>query len=252
MNDPVPDGICPLHVERRLMQHRWDRLTFLHWRFEPEAVARLLPPGVEVETFDGSAWVGLVPFYMEVAAGRGPALPWVGHFCETNVRTYARAADGTSGVWFFSLDAARLAAVVTARTTYRLPYYWSRMAIECSGDEITYTTRRRWPGPRSLSSGAVTSRVRVRVGAPYAADELAPLDHFLTARWRLYSHTRTGLRYGWAEHDPWPLYRAEALEVDDRLVAAAGLTVPDEAPLVHFSPGVGVRIGFPHGLVVTR
>jgi len=180
---------------------------------------------------------------MEVRAPRVRPVPWISHFCETNVRTYVTAPDGTRGVWFLSLDAARLAAVVVARTTYRLPYYWSAMSLDNTDDGYTYTCRRRWPGPRGT-----TSRVKVRVGDAYRPDELSDLDHFLTARWRLYSARTRGLRYSVAEHDPWPLHRAEVLELDDNLVTASGLPAPSGQPICHWSPGTEVRIGYPHRL----
>ena len=107
-------------------------------------VQRLLPAGLEAETHDGSAWAGLVPFYMQVATPGGQRAPWVSNFCETNVRTYVRDRAGRSGIWFFSLDAARLGAVVTARATpSRLPYFWSSMRSGERGAEIAYLTRRR-------------------------------------------------------------------------------------------------------------
>ena len=223
------------------MIHRWDLLTFLHWSYDPAVVQRLLPEGLTVETYNDRAWVGLVPFLMEVRPPRGPALPWISHFCETNVRTYAIGPDGTRGVWFLSLDAARLPAVITARTTYRLPYFWSAMRLDQSGDTLTYTCRRRWPAPRG-----VESLVKVRVGDPYEASELSDFDHYLTARWRLYSEQPKGLRYALAEHDPWPLHRAEVLDLDDQLITAAGLPTPEGEPIAHWSPGTEVRIGFPH------
>jgi len=223
------------------MIHRWDLLTFLHWSYDPETVQRLLPKGLTVETYNGRAWVGLVPFLMEVRPPRGPALPWISHFCETNVRTYATGTDGTRGVWFLSLDAARLPAVITARTTYRLPYFWSAMHLDQSGDTFTYNCRRRWPAPRGAKS-----LVKVRVGDPYEASELTDFDHYLTARWRLYSEQPHGLRYALAEHDPWPLHRAEVLDVDDQLITATGLPTPQGEPIAHWSPGTEVRIGFPH------
>ena len=111
------------------MVHWWDELTFLHWRFRREEVQRLLPAGLEVETCDGSAWVGLVPFYLRVGAPRVRPIPWFSQFAETNVRTYVRSADGESGIWFFSLDAARLPAVLAARTTYWLRYFWADMGV---------------------------------------------------------------------------------------------------------------------------
>jgi uncharacterized protein len=232
---------CPVAVRRAVMIQRWDQLTFVHWSYPAETVQALLPEGLEVESFDGRAWIGLVPFVMEVRLARGPALPWLSRFCETNVRTYVKAPDGTVGVWFLSLDAARLPAVIVARTTYHLPYFWSSMRVEREGDVMAYRSRRWWPGPRGASSDTV-----VRIGERLAADELDQRDHYLTARWRLYSHRRrAGLRSALAYHQPWPLHRAELLRCDDELVRAAGLPDPVGPPLVHWSPGVEVRIGTP-------
>jgi hypothetical protein len=155
----------------------WDELTFIHWQFDPAVVQRLLPSGLAVETFDGAAWVGLVPFFLRVGLPGVPSLPWVSRFPETNVRTYVRSRDRARGIWFFSLDAARLGAVLVARSTYHLPYFWSKMAIERSGPQISYRCRRRWPYP----SGAI-SEARIEVGSRFEGHELGELDHFLTAR----------------------------------------------------------------------
>ena len=135
---------CDMPVRHAAMVHWWEQLTFVHWRFDPAEIQRLLPPGLTVETFEGEAWVGLVPFSLRVGLPHVRSVPWFSQFPETNVRTYARSADGTSGVWFFSLDAARLGAVLVARATYRLPYFWSKMSIEHSGSTISYRSRRRW------------------------------------------------------------------------------------------------------------
>jgi uncharacterized protein YqjF (DUF2071 family) len=218
----------------------WDELTFLHWRFDPDAVQRLLPAGLTVETFDGGAWVGLVPFFLRVGLPGVPSVPWMSRFAETNVRTYVTSADGRPGIWFFSLDAARLGAVLTARATYRIPYFWSSLSIVRAGTTISYGCRRRWPGPRGAQSA-----VAVDVGERYAADELGELDHFLTARWTLFSAPRSGVHSARAWHEAWPLHRARAIRVDDELVQAAGLPAPSGEPLVHYSPSVKVRIGWP-------
>jgi uncharacterized protein YqjF (DUF2071 family) len=236
-------GTCTTPVAHAAMVHWWDELTFLHWRYPAQEVQRLLPPGLEVETCDGSAWVGLVPFFLRVGLPGVPSVSWFSEFAETNVRTYVRSKDGASGIWFFSLDAARLGAVLVARSTYRLPYFWSRMRLERTGSAIRYTCRRRWPGPRGASS-----RVAIDIGEPFAANELTDLDHFLTARWALYSAPRSGLHHARAAHEPWPLHRARATFIADELVAAAGLPEPCGAPLVHHSPSVEVRIGWPHQL----
>ena len=232
-------GDCPFTVDRPVMRQRWERLTFLHWAFDPAAVQRLLPGGLTAETWDGAAWVGLVPFYMRVATPQGRRVPWVSNFCETNVRTYVRDASGRSGIWFFSLDAARLGAVVAARATaYRLPYFWASMRLGQRGRELAYLTRRRWPN-------AVTSRVRVTVGEPIPADQVSEFEHFLTARWMLFSVTGGRRAAARACHRRWPLHRATAPLVDDQLVTAAGLPAPDGEPLVHWSPVVDVAIGRP-------
>jgi uncharacterized protein YqjF (DUF2071 family) len=238
-------GTCPFTVDRPVMRQRWERLTFLHWPFAPADVQRLLPPGLEVESFDGVAWVGLVPFYMRVATAGGQRVPWASNFCETNVRTYVRDRAGRSGIWFFSLDAARLGAAITARATpYRLPYFWSSMRlgerVGEHGEEIAYRSRRRWPGPRPA-----VSRVRIGIGAPIAAADVTALEHFLTARWRLFSVTGRRAVSARAWHQPWPLHRAEAVVVDDHLLTTAGLPAPEGEPLVHYSPGVDVAIGRP-------
>jgi uncharacterized protein YqjF (DUF2071 family) len=232
---------CPLTVRKPVMLQRWDTLTFLHWKYPPHAVQSLLPPGLTVDPHEGYAWVALVPFTMRVTLPHVPAPPWLGRFCETNVRTYVRDQADRPGVWFFSLDASRLAAVVTARKAYRLPYFWSSMSVSREPDRVVYETKRLWPRSR-----AVASRVVVHIGPPFEADDLGERDHFLTARWRVFSNGSRDLRYTEAEHVPWPLHRVEVLELADGLLAEAGLPSPATDPLAHFSPGVDVRIGRPH------
>jgi uncharacterized protein YqjF (DUF2071 family) len=239
-------AVCPFVVDSPVMRQRWERLTFLHWAFDPADVQRLLPPWLTVEQFDGRAWVGLVPFFITVGTGGGRTIPWASNFCETNVRTYVHDAEGRSGIWFFSLDAARLGAVVVARTTYRLPYFWSRLSLAVDPAGASYQCVRRWPGP------AARSDVRVAVGEPYDPAELTDFDHFLTARWILFSSAGRGgqrRRFARAAHAPWPLRRASAVSVDDGLLRAAGLppVAAGVEPIVHYSEGVDVRIGMPEG-----
>jgi uncharacterized protein len=234
---------CPFTVDYPVMRQQWQQLTFLHWPVDPAAVQRLLPAWLRAETFGGTAWVGLVPFFMRVATAGGRELPWISAFCETNVRTYVRDRHGRAGIWFFSLDAARLGAVVVARTTYGLPYYWSAMRLAVRGAEVRYGCQRCWPG-----SHGPFSRVRIRIGDRISPGEVSDRDRFLTARWVLFSSS--GSRGGLARacHQPWPLHRADVLEVDDRLVRAAGLRPAAAEPLALYSPGVDVRIGRPESL----
>jgi len=226
----------PPVVARPVMYQHWRHLTFLHWRYPVEAVQALLPPGLTAQEFDGSAWVGLVPFLMDrVRAPFLPPVPWLSRFPETNVRTYVTARDGSQGIWFFSLDATRMPAVLAGRTAYRLPYLWARMGLRHDAGEYRYVSRRRWPGPRGARCDAT-----VVPGAPV---EPGALEYFLTYRFRLYAAMRGGLVRAEAAHGPWPLFTGTLTHLDETVVAAAGLPAPVGEPLVHTSPGVGVRIG---------
>ncbi|MEV0714580.1 DUF2071 domain-containing protein [Asanoa sp. NPDC050611] len=221
-------------VDRPVMFQTWRDLTFLHWRYPAQVVQDVLPPGLTVDTHDGAAWVGLVPFVMSgVRAPYVPALPWLSRFPETNVRTYVRGPDGRTGIWFCSLDADRLAPVVVARLTYALPYHWARMAVSVDGPRHSYRSRRHQHPDQRCSA-------TVHVGQPIP--EPTPLDTFLTARFRLYSVWRGGIVAADAQHGPWPLRRAELEHLDENLVEAGGLPAPTGDPLVHASAGVLVRV----------
>jgi uncharacterized protein YqjF (DUF2071 family) len=226
-------------VPRPLMYHHWRELTFLHWPYPPAAVQALLPAPLEVDTFDGVAWVGLVPFLMDRVRPPGvPPLPWASRFPETNVRTYARGPDGQTAIWFLSLDAARLPAVLAARAGYWLPYFWSTMSVGREGARLAYRAQRRWPGPQGARCNA-----DVEVGASWDQGELGQLDHFLTARYCLYTVIAGRPATAAAEHEPWPLRRARVVDLEQDLLQAAGLPAPAGAPVVHASDGVHVRIG---------
>ena len=115
---------------------RWENLVFLHWRARADEISRLLPPGLELDTFDGTPWVGVVPFRMtNVRAHLAPPIPTAHDFPELNVRTYVRHG-GHAGVWFFSLDAESWLAVMAARASTNLPYYYAHMKAERTGDDV--------------------------------------------------------------------------------------------------------------------
>jgi uncharacterized protein len=247
--EPMDDLIAARHpadathpVERPVMLQRWADVTYLHWPLPALDVARVLPPGLEVDTHDGLAWVGLVPFIMrELRLPGVPALPWLSTFPEVNVRTYVVGPRGP-GVWFCSLDAARLGGVLVALTGYGLQYRWARMRAARRGDELRFWSARRWPGPPGARA-----HVGVRLGA--AVESPDALDQFHTNRWGLYTRMRGGgLAFAPVEHGPWRLRRADLTVLTEDVVAAAGLTRPATPPRIRYSPGVEVRIGLPRRL----
>jgi uncharacterized protein YqjF (DUF2071 family) len=236
MTSPVPiSRTAPPLTGRPVASQRWSDLTFLHWRADPGLVAPLLPPGVSPDLHDGGTWVGLIPFLLDRATLFGsPPVPYVGSFVEVNVRLYGVDGGGRRGVVFRSLEASRLVAVLAARAAFGLPYRWARTSMTHDDGVIGYRSTRHGGGP--------SCRVVARPGNPIEPD---PLADFLTARWGMFTRVRGRTRYLPNEHEPWPLQRAELLELDDELVAAAGLPgVTARAPdSVLFSPGVETRFG---------
>ena len=220
---------------------RWRDLTFLHWRVAESMVAPLLPVGTRPDVYDGTSWVGLIPFRLTGARfGHGPPLPYVGSFAELNVRLYSVDADGRRGVVFRSLEASRLAFVLGARWALGLNYTWARMQVEERDGVVSYRSRRRWPAPKGAAS-----RVVVRIGSPDVSD--VPLATFLTARWGLHTHHHGRLLYLPNTHEPWPLLNADLIELEDDLVEVAGLPGVTSRPpdSVLFSRGVRTNFGRP-------
>ena len=223
-----------------IMDQHWTDAVFLHWRVDNSVAARFMPPGVRPDDFDGSSWVGLIGFRMQRAGlGRGPAIPYVGSFNEVNVRLYSREADGTKGVVFLSLDANRLPAVLAARAA-GIPYVWSRTSFQLPSSLRADTRPLRY----SVKRYGQASRSNFTV-VPQPAAPSDPLSVHLTARFGM--HTRFGRRtlYVPNTHEPWPLRPAELHDLDDGLVAAAGIGVDGPPESVLYSPGVRTRFGRP-------
>ena len=203
----------------------WANLLFLHWRVDAAAMRELLPRELELDVFDGSAWVGLVPFRMQACDFKGvPRLPGMRDFFECNVRTYA-TYRGRKGVWFFSLDAQTLLPVLGGRWLWSLNYVYSTFEVSNRNNVIDYRLARRaglW------TAGAM--HVKWRVGE--ARQESAPgsLEEFLTERYWLFTKRWGRFMGGQVRHKKWQLRQAEVLQVEDSLVAAAGLRV-EGAPI---------------------
>ena len=209
---------------------RWHDVAFLHWPVPADQLQRLLPPGVELETFDGTAWLGIVPFRMTGIRHRLFApVPGMCAFHELNVRTYV-TRDGKPGVWFFSLDAANALAVFAIRRKVHLRYFHARMGSTESADgAIRYTSER-------THAGEPPARFEGSYGAVGETFRAAPqtLEHFLTERYCLYSvDCSGGILRGDIHHTPWPLQRGEADLSVNTMACPLGIELPAKPALVH-------------------
>ncbi|MEU0741535.1 DUF2071 domain-containing protein [Streptomyces sp. NPDC006134] len=220
-------------VRLPVLRARWLTQTFLHWPYPSEAVQALLPEGLIVDEYDGTAWVGLTPFVMAGVRPPGvPArLPGLPAFAETNLRTYVRRRDGRDGLWFLSLEVA-FPPMLAARAV-GVPYHPGTLRVSVHGGTVTYEGS-RW-------GGGAAYRLVVRPGGPVAPTER---DVWLTSRRRSYTR-RLGLLWETpVEHEPWPLAGAAVVGLEETLTAAAGLPAASGEPVAHYSEGVRrVRIG---------
>jgi uncharacterized protein YqjF (DUF2071 family) len=226
------------------MSQRWCDLLFAHWPVPVETLRPLIPERLEIETFDGTAWLGAVPFRMEAVRPRWlPALPWLSSFPELNLRTYVRL-DDRPGVFFFSLDATNPIAVETARRFFVLPYFRARIACEPEGDALAYSSTR-------AHAGAPSARFEGRYGPTGDVFSAAPgtLDHFLTERYCLYASPASvggsseALYRGEVDHAPWPLQPAAATITVNSLLDFVGLdSVASRTPRLLFARRLAVRV----------
>jgi len=219
----------------------WQNLLFLHWRMDPNQIQSLLPNGLAVDMFDGSAWLAVVPFSMErVRPWWSPAVPGISWFLETNVRTYVKHVNGQTGVWFFSLDANHQLAVTVACRFWHLNYVYSRMNMAVNEDRLCYSGRR----PRS-ESGSYDITVAVDRSHPLKTAVAGTLDHFLLERYHLFARQPNGsFRCGQVHHEPYQYQPISSIDCRQTLTHAAQCPIATETEPDHmvFSPGVDVRV----------
>lgn len=197
-----------------LLRMIWEDLCFMHWALPPERLQPTLPPGLTLDTWEGAAYLGTVPFSMSGVAPRGlPAVSGLSDFPELNLRTYVRGPDGVPGVWFYSLDVTQPVAAALARTFYHLPYRHARMWRAREGGVTRYASLH----PQGAFAGAY------RPTGPEFQAAPGSLEAFLTDRLCLYVSAPGRLYRGWIEHDPWPLRRARAELRVNTLAAPLGL-----------------------------
>lgn len=226
----------PVPATPWVMRMRWCDLLFAHWRVEPEQVRALLPRGLDLDLFDGEAWLGVVPLRMTRVAPRYcPDVPGLSSFAELNLRTYVRVG-GQRGVWFFTLEAESRLAVWAGRSLFHLPYNYARMRCAGRGSGVEFASERTDP-----TSGMAAFRgTYMPRGEPFRTSP-GSLEEWLTERYCLYASRKDGALYrGEIHHAPWPLQPAEAEIEMNELPAAYGLKVEDHSPLLHFAAELNV------------
>ncbi|WP_277210397.1 YqjF family protein [Isoptericola croceus] len=233
----MPSVTPPERILRAASLQRWESVTFLHWAYPPGKLQRLLPPGLEIDVVEGTAWLGVTPLAMRgVRPGLLPPVPGWSDFLEVNVRTYVHhPASGTDGVWFLRLVCPR-AAMVVAMRALGVPYRRFAGSVEPGRDATRYRgNHARW------GSIDVTVHPGERVAEP------SPWLVAVTGRWNAYTWRAGRLWRVPVEHPPWPLHRATVTGTSD-LVRHTGLQPPVTGPTVSWSPGVDVRLGLPRPL----
>jgi len=209
----------------------------MHWRIEPELVRPLIPEGLEIDTFDGSAWIAIVPFTMwDIRAFPPyvPAMPGLNAMHELNVRTYVHF-NGTPGVWFFSLDCNNAAAVFGARKFYYLPYYNAELDLDQVNATINYSNQR-------TDEPAAQFQATWNIGSPLPTAEPGSLEFFLTERYCLFSHHKGDLYRSQIHHQSWPLQTATIKQHSSTMIRVLGLPEPTETPLLHYAEEIAVDI----------
>jgi uncharacterized protein len=211
-----------------IMRQTWDGLLFLHWPIPVDVCRHAVPRALEIDVFDGSAWIGVTPFTMYgVRPVFTPALPFISTTHELNVRTYVHY-EGVPGVWFLSLDASNPLAVLGARLGFALPYYVARMSLAEHDGTLEFTSERTHPrAPRA------TFEARWKRAEPIPEPAPNSLDFFLTERYCLYSVCRGRLFRSRIHHAPWSLQRAHLISMRSSMLESHGLPTPDGEPLLH-------------------
>lgn len=227
----------PAPTQKFDMYQAWHDLLFMHWPVSVDALRPHIPRRLEIDTFDGTAWIAVVPFRMSRIYPRGLfPVPWLSAFAELNVRTYV-TRDGKPGVWFFSLDAANSLAVQIARTWFSLPYFHARMRCDARGEGIRYSSER-------THAGAPSAKLDCDYAPTGPVFEAAPgsIEWFLTARYCLYTLRKGRLLRGEIEHPAWPLQVAQADVRANTMTSPHSIRLPDTKPLLHFARRLDVQV----------
>ncbi|MGN7470580.1 YqjF family protein [Brevibacillus sp. SAFN-007a] len=232
-------GIIPIREKRQQkgwkMTQTWEHLLFAHWAVSPEAVRGLIPAGLELDTYEGRAWISVIPFLLTgVRLRRLFPVPYVTTFPEINVRTYVRAGS-QPGVYFLSLDTSHLLVTKIAESWYRLPYYHTRMDFRANADRIDFQSERR-----SAGAEAAAFRGSYRPVSEPALARQGTLEHWLTERYTFFCQCKqtSGLYSANVYHEPWMLQRAEADIRENSMLTPLSLSISEKPDLLVYARGV--------------
>lgn len=244
-----------------IMHQNWGKLLFMHWPIEAEVLRPLIPSQLSIDTFDGKAWIGVVPFTMwGIRASCLPPIPGASAFRELNVRTYVHH-DGVPGVWFFSLDAANSLAVWGARTFYHLPYFNAEMFLRQEGNAVTYSSARTddqtyaqfferdvegfsadFGSDQFQNLPPAKLNMSWKIGEPLPESKPGSIEFFLTERYCLYAWHRRELVRSRIWHKPWPLRTATVDACESTMIESLGIPQPQGAALLHYADSIAVDI----------
>lgn len=221
----------------------WGKLLFMHWPISVEALRPLIPAQLEIDTFDGKAWIAVVPFTMWGIRPRFmPNFPYLSHAHELNVRTYVHY-QGFPGVWFFSLDINQWPGVLVGRCGFFVPYYKADITLKQNLQTIHYDLVRT-QGPKQATFNASWT-----IGDALSESEPGSLESFLTERYCLYATHDNKLYRTRIWHNPWPLQRAIVHNYRSSMIEAAGLSAPTGDPLLHYAESISVKVWLPDRLL---
>jgi uncharacterized protein len=265
VNRPEP-AIDRLSIRTRpggipIMHQTWGKLLFMHWAIDAEILRPLIPSQLSIDTFDGRAWLGVVPFTMwGIRASFLPPIPGTSAFHELNVRTYVHY-QGVPGVWFFSLDAANSLAVWGARTFYHLPYFNAEMTLGQEGNTIKYSSARTdkqtytqffaadaagfsadFGSDRFQDLPRAELNLSWKFGEPFPESKPGSIEFFLTERYCLYAYHRGQMHQSRIWHKPWPLRSASIDSCHSTMIESLGIDKPAGEPLLHYADSIAVGI----------
>jgi uncharacterized protein len=242
---PCMNGLAPIRTRQsHIMNMRWDDLAFFHWPVPVVTLEKHIPSDLQLETFAGQAWIGIVPFRMAGVHARGlPEVPGTNEFLELNLRTYV--TNGTRpGVWFFSLDCANPLAVRGARVGFSLPYFDAKMQSLETNSSFDYSSTRTHRG-----APAATFHAKYEPSSKVTPSTPGTLEHWLTERYCLYAQRPTGqVIRGEILHKPWPLQSCKVEILENTLCDSLGLKLRTEPTLAHFAKRLEVQAWWPQNL----